>query len=79
MEVAVVRRVAMVMVLGLSLINPIQAPAAADAGVADRDQAAIRTTVESQLAAWASPQPDGSAATGHRDAVLRARDPGAVC
>ena len=55
-----VRRVAMVMVLGLSLINPIRAPAAADAGLADSDQAAIRTAVESQLAAFQ--RDDGAAA-----------------
>ena len=54
------RRVAMVMALGLSLIDPIRAPAAADAGLADRDQAAIRTTIESQLAAFR--RDDGAAA-----------------
>jgi hypothetical protein len=60
MEVAMGRRVAMVMVLGLLLINPIRAPAAADAGLANRDQAAIRTTIESQLAAFQ--RDDGAAA-----------------
>ena len=47
------------LVLGLAVVYPLRT-AAADSGLADRDQAAIRTTIESQLAAFQ--RDDGAAA-----------------
>jgi hypothetical protein len=48
------------LVLALGVLIPIRAPAAAEPDLGDRDRAAIRTTIESQLAAFK--RDDGSAA-----------------
>ena len=46
------RFVALVLIVGFAVSHPLRAPAAADLGLAEGDQAAIRMTIKRQLAAF---------------------------
>jgi hypothetical protein len=68
LEVAMGRWVVL-LVMGFAVLNPLRPPAAADLGLADGDQAAIRTTIESQLAAFQ--RDDGAAAFAYAAPLIK--------
>ena len=59
------------LLLALAVLIPIRAPAAAEPDLADSDRAAIRTTIERQLAAFQ--RDDGSAAFSYAAPSIKER------